>query len=225
MEEWRSVVGYEGYYEVSSFGGVRSVEREIVKSNGVVQVRHAQVKKTHLNDDGYVTVKLSKDGDDKRVFVHRIVYEAFAGAIPDGYEINHIDFDRTNNNIENLEVVSHTENIRYTYLAGRHYVTKTDLTGQNNPNYGNRKLSEVYRANPELSRIKQGRPGLQNGRCQKIVAEFPDGSEVEYGCIKQCAQDLIDSGISKGTATDVYVRIYNSMRKGVRYKNIRFKRI
>ena len=97
MEEiWKDVVGYEGYYEVSNLGNVRSVDREMVMSNWVVQPRRAKPMAKCLNTDGYLTVKLSKNGKSERIAVHRLVALAFIPN-PDGLsDVNHIDFDRTN---------------------------------------------------------------------------------------------------------------------------------
>jgi len=63
--------------------------------------------------------------------------------------------------IENLEWISRVDNIRYS-LVNRH-----DMNGKNNPNYGNRKLSQKYKLDKALAIEKQGRKGIQNGRCQK----------------------------------------------------------
>lgn len=221
----KPVIGYEGYYEVSDTGSVWSVARDIVRSDGVKQHRSAKEKKIYINRDGYATVKLSRDGVDRRYFVHRLVYEAYIGHIPQGCEINHKDFNRLNNRPDNLEAISHSDNVKYTYDAGRHYTIRDDISGTNNPNYGNHVLSQKYADDPELSREKQGRPGLQNGRCIKITAHFPDGEEKTYGCIKHCAEDLINKGFSKSDANGVYQRIWKSMRDQIRYRGIWFNKV
>ena len=220
---WKQIKGYEGYYEVSNTGNVRSVERYVTRNDGVVQLRKSVMKALVCNQDGYLTVSLSRNGLCCRRYVHRLVYEAFVGNIPDGYEVNHKDFDRKNNFVGNLEIVSHADNVKYTYDAGRHYVSKTDLSGSNNPNFGNHILSERYRSDPELSRKKQGRKGLQNGRCRMIRALFPDNSVMEYGCVKHCAEDLITMGVSRSTPQVVYQGIWNSVRKNTTYKGVRFE--
>lgn len=222
MEEWKSVIDYDGYYEVSNLGRVRSVEREIVRNDGVVQTRHSRIKKQTINHDGYCCVSLSKDGNSRKLFVHKLVYEAFIGRIPDGYEVNHRDFVRDNNCLDNLELLTHKDNVRYTIAAGRHYTTSNDMSGENNPNYGNHKLSTIYANDSDLSKEKQGRPGLQNGRCQRIRANYPNGEVQEYGCVKHCAEDIVRRGYSNATPASIYTSIWAVMQSGKQYKGIRF---
>lgn len=103
-EVWKDVKGYEGLYQVSSEGRVVSNKRPGTSGG---------MKKLTENQDGYLRVKLCKDSDNRRYMVHRLVYEAFVGPIPDGLEINHIDENKKNNSIQNLEAVSHLENINH----------------------------------------------------------------------------------------------------------------
>ena len=74
---WKSVNGYEGYYEVNEFGVVRSLDRYIERSDGTVQLRKAREMTQWENRDGYLTVKLSRDGVSQRIPVHRLVGMAF----------------------------------------------------------------------------------------------------------------------------------------------------
>lgn len=104
MEEWKDVVGYEGLYEVSDTGKVRSTRRQGAAGG---------LKKFVENQDGYLRVKLCKGGMDRRFMVHRLVYEAFVGEVGEGLEINHIDENKKNNNRDNLEAVSHIQNVRH----------------------------------------------------------------------------------------------------------------
>ena len=195
-EEWRSVVGYEGLYEVSSFGGVRSVDREVVKSNGVVQSRRGKTKSIRKNSDGYSTVKLSKGGVDKTFMVHRLVAQAFIRHDIEDLEIDHIDFDRSNNCVDNLAVVDHTENIRRSKRFGRH-ISCRDRRGGNNPNYGNRKLSDKYKEDPLLSKQNQSRPGGKNGRARGVIA-IKGGNSRKFDCLTDCANFLISTNAVRG---------------------------
>lgn len=101
-EIWKSVLGYIGLYEVSNYGRVRSLKHEKIRI--LKQLKHT---------NGYLKVNLCKDGITKIFYVHRLVYEAFNGFIPDGYEINHINEDKTDNRLDNLNLLTHGENIRY----------------------------------------------------------------------------------------------------------------
>lgn len=109
-EVWKEIEGYEGYYEVSSFGRVRSIDR-YVKGRWDAQIFCAsRFMKCKRVKNGYLHVKLTKDGERKEPLVHRLVASAFIPN-PEGLEqVNHIDGDKTNNNVDNLEWCSASQN-------------------------------------------------------------------------------------------------------------------
>ena len=212
MEElWKQIDGYEGYYEVSNTGLVRSIGRNVIRSDGVVHHRVGKNKKPTPNKDGYLTVKLSKNGVDTRVTIHSLVAAAFVDGYFDGAEVNHKDFNRTNNNASNLEWVSHGDNVRYTIEAGRH-ICNADLYGSNNPNYGNHSLSERYKNDPLLAKKKQGRPGSKNGMARSVVLLDDSGIEREFGTIKDCAEYIIGVREIKSNAEWVSIKISKSIK-------------
>lgn len=98
VEEWRWIKDYEGLYQISNYGRLKSFLSD--KENG--QIR------SNVNKNGwYFTVNLcSHNGRNKKtVRIHRLVYETFVGDIPKGFHIHHIDGNRQNNRIDNLELV------------------------------------------------------------------------------------------------------------------------
>lgn len=110
-EVWLPVVGYEGLYEVSDKGRVRSLDRYFSTSrrktfNGVVlcPVR---------TPSGYPSVQLCKDFKSKRFMIHRLVCTAFHKPEPGKDHIDHIDYDKQNNNASNLRWVNNLENQRH----------------------------------------------------------------------------------------------------------------
>ena len=105
---WKPIKGYEGSYEVSNRGDVRSIGR--VNAYGRYQAERILKKNPHK---GYVKVALYKNGYTKWHLIHRLVAEAFLGECPEGCEVNHIDENRQNNNVENLEYITHAENVRH----------------------------------------------------------------------------------------------------------------
>lgn len=107
IEEWKPVWGYEGIYEVSNLGRVRSVDR--LNSYGRKN-RGKLLKQTPLPDTRYLYVKLLKDGKSKMFKIHRLVAMTFIGEPKNGEVVDHIDGDRQNNNLENLRFVSQREN-------------------------------------------------------------------------------------------------------------------
>jgi NUMOD4 motif/HNH endonuclease len=128
MEFWTSIKGYEGYYEVSNLGEVRSVDREyVVKRNGTEYVQRAKsrIRKLHTRKDGYLQTDLNKDAKHKNVLIHRLVAEAFIENPNNLKEVNHIDGDKTNNTVKNLEWVNGSENVQHAFKVG---INKTKLT-------------------------------------------------------------------------------------------------
>lgn len=105
-ELWVPVLGYEGLYEVSSFGRIRSLKRfEFVgskRTGGHFRSRKEKILKVKTNKLGYSQVGLYKDGFCKRVLVHRVVLRSFT-KMPQNLEVNHLDGDKGNNKLSNLE--------------------------------------------------------------------------------------------------------------------------
>lgn len=101
-ENWLPVVGWEGYYEVSDMGRVRSVDRTIIRSDGKVRRWSGRVLAAGTNRHGYPLVALSRSGKPQSKKVHRLVLEAFVGPCPDGMEACHHDGDRANAELVNL---------------------------------------------------------------------------------------------------------------------------
>lgn len=101
-EEWRPVVDFEGYYEVSSLGVVRSIDRYIITTGGRRFVK-GKLLKPRLDRYGYLRVNLVKQGYRKTYTVHRLVALAFLPNPNKLTQINHIDENKLNNRVDNLE--------------------------------------------------------------------------------------------------------------------------
>lgn len=121
MEIWKDIKGYEGHYEVSSYGNVRAKYREFVGKDGKVKKYHPRDLKpdTSVLKRGYKRVTLSKDYITERFQVHRLVAEAFIPNPENKPFINHIDNNGLNNHIENLEWCTHSENMIHAQVQGR----------------------------------------------------------------------------------------------------------
>lgn len=118
-EIWKDVVGYEGLYQVSNLGRIKSVERIIVGKNGVTIPVKSKIKKPFDNGRGYLSVMLYKGNKGYPMYVHRIVCEAF---IPNPNNlpcVNHKDENKQNNNINNLEWCTYSYNNSYNGLRER----------------------------------------------------------------------------------------------------------
>lgn len=117
MEKWKTIKDYEGLYEVSNNGLVRSLN---YKRSGIVK------ELSQKNINGYLFVCLCKEGKRKDFYVHRLVVEAFIGEIPKGLVVNHKDENPSNNNVDNLEICTYKYNNNYGSVKER---ISTTLTG------------------------------------------------------------------------------------------------
>lgn len=122
-ESWKPVVGYEGLYEVSDMGRVRSLDRVVKYSNGSTHPHLGRVLKfTPLH--GYPSVCLAKSGTRKTRYVHLLVLEAFVGPRPPKMEGCHNDDIQTNNCLVNLRWDTPSENRRDIIRNGNNYELK-----------------------------------------------------------------------------------------------------
>ena len=111
-EKWKPVSGYEGYYQVSNLGRVRNIK----KRRGT---RVGSILDARTNHGGYVIVGLrGESGEYKDHRVHVLVAQAFIGPKPVGLDVNHIDGNKENNKVSNLEYVTRSENLRHALLNG-----------------------------------------------------------------------------------------------------------
>ena len=199
MEEiWKDVKGYEGYYQISNLGRLKAMDRYIEHPKHGLMHKKETIKKQWKNEDGYLYVKLSKDGTNINRPVHILVAQAFLGYkdYANGFEVNHKDLDRTNNCVTNLEWVTHQENIDYSAAFGRY-----KRFGEKNPNYGKHTLKKRFEEHPELKAL-QGRKGKQNGRCIPVILRnIQTQEELKFDYLREAAQYLIDNKLTERKRT------------------------
>jgi len=109
-ENWKPVVDCEGLYAISDSGKVR---REVSKT----RAKAGTMLKGYIDRDGYANVGVSVHGKPKLIRVHRAVFTAFVGPIPQGFVINHKDGNKLHNAVSNLEAVSNRDNILHAYAV------------------------------------------------------------------------------------------------------------
>lgn len=119
MEEiWKDIEGYEGIYQVSNLGRIRSLDRYITKPhprNGVPTryLKKGQIVKTFAGRYGYIGAVLKFEHKQKNFMVHRLVAKAFVPGYFDGADVNHKDCNRQNNRADNLEWMTRRDNLKY----------------------------------------------------------------------------------------------------------------
>ena len=109
IEEWKDISGYEGFYMVSNYGNVRSVDRCFIRKNGKILHRKGCKISPFINKDGYRRVSLCKDGIGRTYRVALLVAGAFL-CKEGGLEVDHINANRNDDRVDNLRYVTHKEN-------------------------------------------------------------------------------------------------------------------
>lgn len=143
-EIWKDIVGYEGIYQVSNFGNVKSLTREVIGKANKYRIVKSKILKTFLSADGYCTLQLYKNGIPKTITVHRLVAITFIEKNHLLNEVNHKDFNRTNNRVENLEWCTHKENVLY---------------------------SNKYNPKPKIKRDDNGRTKIKEADIENIIKD------------------------------------------------------
>lgn len=171
METWKDIPGYEGSYQVSNSGRVRSFPIQFIGYRGGIHTTHGKIKKpTDSQDRRYCRVFLSKVSKVKTFSVHRLVAMAFIGD-PSGKHVHHIDNNGHNNHLENLAIVTAGENIRYAFKDG--------LVKDINHNRGG--WNKGKKTGPVKQQNCQERPCQQ---CGKIFLPF---LKIQKHCCDKCA--------------------------------------
>lgn len=116
MEQWKPIVGYLGYYEVSDAGRVRTVDRLVrfvsKKGREAWRLKKGRLIALPVANTGYAMAYLARDNHHSARTVHSVVAEAFIGPRPAGYDVCHNDGDRLNNTAANLRYDTRTNNHR-----------------------------------------------------------------------------------------------------------------
>jgi len=146
-EEWRSVVGHEGRYEVSNTGRLRSLNYN--KTGHVRELRAGSIRR------GYPSAEIfNDDGTSRMRTIHSLVAEAFIGQRPGGYTVNHIDGNKRNAAADNLEYCTLSDNRKHAFRVG--------LQSSKGENHSGHKLTE--------SDVRAVRKMLSDGLRQNLIA-------------------------------------------------------
>jgi hypothetical protein len=111
VEDWKEIKGFEDIYEISNFGNVKRVKTQMLLK-----------PRKHTNN--YLRVCLCKDGTRKDFFIHRLVATAFIDNALNKMDVNHIDGNKTNNNVINLEWATRSENQKHAFATGLNRISE-----------------------------------------------------------------------------------------------------
>lgn len=130
-EKWAPIFGFEGEYEISSLGRVRSLDRRVPVKNGYSAKKKGKMLRTWIcRNTGYLQVMLS---DRKKRNVHRIVAETFVPGRRDGLQVNHKNGDRSDSYFENLEWVTPSENVAHGFRVNGRITPTRGVFGKDHP--------------------------------------------------------------------------------------------
>ncbi len=134
IEIWKDIQGYEGIYQISDLGLVKSLSRNILKSGKYSYKTKEKILKPSIDNDGYCVVTLSKNGIKKTRRNHLLVAESFLNHISNGMKlvVNHINFIKIDNSLKNLEIVTQRENANCKHIKSSSIYTGVSWTKANN---------------------------------------------------------------------------------------------
>ena len=160
MEEiWKDIKGYEGLYQVSNLGRISSNTGYIKRKDGRLFFKEGRILKNTSSGVGYYQVKLCKDAIKINIRNHRAVAEAFIPNPENKPEVNHIDGNKQNNRVDNLEWCSYNENLKHAY------------------NNKLRQVTELQKEAASKNGKKSSKTTLQYDKNGKFVAEWESASE------------------------------------------------
>jgi len=125
-ELWKEIEGYNGDYQVSNLGRVKSFK----KCRGI----DVRILIQNKDKDGYLFVGLYKNGKPKTKLIHILMYESFIEEIPEKYIVHHTDFTK-NNFLDNFEIMTNEEHLRLHNEGKNHPMYGKDFSGENGPNH------------------------------------------------------------------------------------------
>lgn len=183
VEVWKDIEGYEGLYQVSNLGRVKSLARYVKNHSGKEyfvdeRIKTVSERKRKGIHQGYFGLQLYKDNKAKNCYVHRLVAEAFLPNTENKPTVNHIDGNKHNNRADNLEWNTYSENNIHAYITGLN--------------------DETHRRN-----CKGSIPVLQYDKNMNLIAEYPSMREAERQTGIDCT--AIGHGIRKGWKYGGYI--------------------
>lgn len=170
-EIWKEITGYEGYFEVSNLGNFRSKDREVPSRWGGTRPYPGKSLKVEEMQDGYKRIVLMKDAKKKRYMCHRLVAETFIPNPDNKPYVNHIDGNRGNNCVSNLEWCTQSENEQHAV----HTLGKT-MKGKTGP-----KPVKCIELDKEFRSMKAAVEFLGDHSCNEGIRKAIDAGRKYHG--------------------------------------------
>ena len=192
-EQWKDVEGYEGLYQISSYGRVRSLPRKGTDGRTI---------RDSLGNSGYLQTHLCKNGKSKTIMVHRLVARHFVENPDNLPEVNHIDEDKTNNHASNLEWCTRIQNVKHgtgvERMAMAHDYKRSAIKSAANHNYkevARKEAKPLLQFDKDGNLVKRWESLRAAGRalgvsCGNISAACNGKQETSYGFIWRYEEDL-----------------------------------
>lgn len=204
-EEWKDVVGFEGIYKISNFGRIRSVG---------YGGKSGKILAQHPLKDGYLRIKLTKNGKCYSFLVHRLVAQAWISN-PKGYKtVNHKDFNTQNNRVENLEWMSQWQNNEYSRRAGHyHYSEKAREAARNNRKISDEIAKLIYA--DFQSGLKQSELAAKYNVTRAFVCRLVHGR-----CRTEITNLKLEKDLKLKVSDDDIISINREFRSGISLKEL-----
>lgn len=135
-EEWKDIKDYGGLYQISNYGRVKSLKRLVTSKgsySGYISIKEC-IRKVRKGNRGYWYLNLYKNGMSKTKKLHRLVAENFLEDIDGKEQVNHIDGNKDNNTVSNLEYCTSSENNKHAFAIGLKKIWNKDVYGKANSN-------------------------------------------------------------------------------------------
>lgn len=182
-EIWKDVKGYEGYYQISNLGNLKSVDREVQHSRGGTRILKGKTIRPGKTN-WYYLVCLQKHGKRKYTTIHRLIAIAFIPNPENKPFINHINANGFDNRIENLEWCTQSENIKHAYKMGA--PSPKPMLGRTG--YDSSTGKEIIQMDMEGNIIKKYGSGMQAAKelnlSQAKISECARGKKIQYNGYK-----------------------------------------
>lgn len=153
MINWKEIEGYNGLYEVSDVGDIRSLDRIIIRENHLLTLKGVN-KSAKVNNRGYLSTTLCKNSKYQHFAIHCLVARAFIPNPENKGYVNHKDGNKLNNSVSNLEWVTMSENNKHAYKIGLKVGSAKGLFGKDNktskPVYMMNKQGEILKEFPAI---------------------------------------------------------------------------